>query len=265
MTLGQRSRQSVALVVVASLGVLLIALPLVAVLVRIPWSSAWSGITSHSALTALRISLETSIPAALISTILGVPMAWLLARSSSRVGSAMRAVVLVPMVLPPVVGGIALLTALGRRGVFGRFLYDWFGWSLPFTRTAVVVAQIFVALPFLILSVEAAFRQMDHRTVDAARTLGAGPLRLFSQVALPAVWPAVGAGALLAWARALGEFGASITFAGSFPGRTQTLPMAVYAQLEVDYRQCLVLSLLMIALSIAVIASMRHRWFGVSR
>jgi molybdate transport system permease protein len=164
------------------------------------------------------------------------------------------------MVLPPVVGGIALLALLGRRGVVGQYLYDWFGVSVPFTRTAVVLAQVFVALPFLVVAVESAFRQVDERLEDAARTLGASESYLFRTVAIPVARPAIVAGIVLAWARALGEFGASITFAGSMPGRTQTLPMAVYSQLEIDYRGSLVLSIVMCAISIVVLVALRNRW-----
>jgi len=166
------------------------------------------------------------------------------------------------MVLPPVVGGIALLTAFGRRGIIGHYLYDWFDVSLPFTRTAVVMAQVFAAMPFLVLAVEAAFRQSDKGLEDAARTMGASPTRVFFTVALPAARPAVIAGIALAWARSLGEFGASITFAGSFPGRTQTLPMAVYELVSIDYRLSLVLSLVLIFISVGVLAAMRDRWMA---
>jgi molybdate transport system permease protein len=164
------------------------------------------------------------------------------------------------MVLPPVVGGIALLTAFGRQGIVGQYLYDWFNVSLPFTRTAVVMAQVFVAMPFLVLAVEAAFRQSDQGLEEAACTMGASPSRVFFTIALPAARPAIIAGIALAWARSLGEFGASITFAGSFPGRTQTLPMAVYELVSIDYRLSLVLSLVLIFISVAVLAAMRDRW-----
>ena len=172
----------------------------------------------------------------------------------------LRVVCITPMVLPPVVGGIALLTAFGRKGIVGQYLYDWFNISLPFTRSAVVMAQVFVAIPFLVLAVEASFRQSGRELEDAARTLGASPSRVFFTVALPAARPAIVAGLALAWARSLGEFGASITFAGSFPGRTQTLPMAVYELVSVDYRLSLVLSLVLIFISVGGLATMRDRW-----
>lgn len=244
-----------------AVAVLFLALPLTAMLVRVPWTSAWETLSVGTNRSALWISIQTSVISALVCCVVGVPLAWILARSRSRHIWLVRSLCILPMVLPPVVGGIALLALLGRRGVVGQYLYDWFDLSIPFTRTAVVLAQVFVALPFLVVAVESAFRQADVRVEDAARTLGASELRVFRTVALPVARPAIAAGVVLAWARALGEFGASITFAGSLPGRTQTLPMAVYSQLEVDYRGSLVLSVLMCAISLAVLVTLRDRWF----
>lgn len=258
------TRVAVGLRLVAGLAAAFITLPLVAVFVRTPWSELWSILSASSTRKALVVSLETSVVAAVVSCALGVPLAWVFARSSFRGKALLRVVSLTPMVLPPVVGGIALLSAFGRRGLAGRFLDEWWGVSLPFTKTAVVIAQVFVAMPFLVLAVEAAFRQSDQRLEEAARTLGAGPARVFFTVALPGARSAIGAGLVLAWARSLGEFGASITFAGSFPGRTQTVPMAVYELVSVDYRLSLVLSLVLIVLSMAVLASMRETWLGGS-
>ncbi len=244
----------------AGIAATFVALPLISILVRTPWSDLGNMLSQKSTRDALSISLQTSIIAALISCAFGVPLAWLLARSNARGLSALRVICITPMVLPPVVGGIALLTAFGRQGLVGRFLYDWFDVSLPFTRTAVVMAQVFVAMPFLVLAVEASFRQSDKGLEEAARTMGASPSRVFFTIALPAARPAIIAGLALAWARSLGEFGASITFAGSFPGRTQTLPMAVYELVSVDYRLSLVLSLVLILISVGVLAAMRDRW-----
>jgi len=255
-----KQRTSPSLKVLAGIAAAFIALPLLSILVRTPWSDLGNMLSQKSTRDALSISLQTSIIAALISCAFGVPLAWLLARSQSRGLSALRVICITPMVLPPVVGGIALLTAFGRQGLVGRFLYDWFDVSLPFTRTAVVMAQVFVAMPFLVLAVEASFRQSDKGLEEAARTMGASPSRVFFTVALPAARPAIMAGLALAWARSLGEFGASITFAGSFPGRTQTLPMAVYELVSVDYRLSLVLSLVLILISVGVLAAMRDRW-----
>ena len=251
---------SPSLKIVAGIAATFVALPLLSILVRAPWSDLGEMLSQKSTRDALSISLQTSVIAALISCLFGVPLAWLLARSRARGLSALRVVCITPMVLPPVVGGIALLTAFGRQGLVGRFLYDWWDISLPFTRTAVVMAQVFVAMPFLVLAVEASFRQSDKGLEEAARTMGASPSRVFFTIALPAARPAIIAGLALAWARSLGEFGASITFAGSFPGRTQTLPMAVYELVSVDYRLSLVLSLVLIFISVGVLAAMRDRW-----
>jgi molybdate transport system permease protein len=166
------------------------------------------------------------------------------------------------MVLPPVVGGVALFAAFGRRGLVGRPLYDWFDIRLTFTTMGVVMAETFVSMPFLVLSVEAGLRGLDRRTEDAARTLGASRWYAFRRVTLPALRPALIAGAVLAWARALGEFGATITFAGNLPGETQTMPLAVYLALERDTGQALVLSFVLIVVSFAVLLGLRDRWLG---
>jgi molybdate transport system permease protein len=197
--------------------------------------------------------------------VFGVPLAWLLARVPFPGRGVIRALCTLSMVLPPVVGGVALFAALGRRGLAGRWLYEWFDVTIPFTTAAVVVAETFVAMPFLVLTVEAALRGLDPRVEDAARTLGASRGYVFRRVTLPAIRPALGAGAVLAWARALGEFGATITFAGNFPGTTQTLPLAVYLQLEVDPREAIVLSLVLIAVSFVVLVGLRDRWLGGAR
>jgi molybdate transport system permease protein len=161
-----------------------------------------------------------------------------------------------------VVGGVALFFSFGRRGLFGQYLYDWFGFRLPFTTHGVIVAQTFVAMPFLVLTMEGALRQLDRRFEDAARTLGASRGYVFRRVTLPAVRPALIAGAVLAWARALGEFGATITFAGNFPGTTQTMPLAIYLALESNPAEALVLSMVLIFVSFAVLIGLRDRWLG---
>ena len=253
-------RTSRALSAVAFVAAAFVLLPLAGLAVRMPWSDAWSLMSSVPVRRAAWVSVSTSLTAAVLSVLLGVPLAWWLARSGSRLVGPVRSAVITPMVMPPVVAGIALLTVFGRRGVLGRFLLDWWGVSIPFTRTAVVMAQLLVAMPFLVVAAESAFRQLDTGLEDAARTLGAGPWTVFSRVALPGARAAVGAGAALAWARSLGEFGATITFAGSFPGRTQTLPMSVYELVSTDYRLSLVLSFVMMAVAVAVIAALRGRW-----
>jgi molybdate transport system permease protein len=230
-------------------------------IIRAPWADAADVLTSRSALLALRLSLVTATTAALITLVLGVPLAWLLARPTLPGAALLRALVTVPLVLPPVVGGVALFSLLGRSGLLGRPLYAVTGFSFPFTPYAVVLAQVFVALPFLVLAVEGALRAADRRYEDAAATLGANPLRVFSRVTLPLVAPGIAAGTVLAWARALGEFGATITFAGNFPGTTRTMPLEVYLALETDPGAALLLSVLLLGASIFVLVLLRDRWF----
>lgn len=249
-------------VMLALVAVAFFALPLLGLLWRAPWSSAWGYLTDDDALTALRLSLICSFWATALSVLFGVPLAWVLARVDFPGRRFVRALCTLSMVLPPVVGGVALFFALGRRGLFGQWLDRWFGFRLPFTTWGVVVAQTFVAMPFLVLTVEAALRQHDHRIDDAARTLGGSPWYVFRRVTLPMVRPALVAGAVLAWARALGEFGATITFAGNFSGRTQTAPLAVYVALQADPDAAIALSLVMLALSIAVLGLLRGRWLS---
>lgn len=253
-------RMSRPLSVVAGVAAASVVLPIIGLAVRMPWSDAWSLVSAAPTRRAAWVSLSTSVVAASVSLLLGVPLAWWLARSASRAVGLVRSVVITPMVMPPVVAGIALLTVFGRRGVVGQWLFEWWGITIPFTRTAVVMAQVLVAMPFLVVAVESAFRQLDDGLEDAARTLGASPWVVFSRIALPGARGAVGAGLALAWARSLGEFGATITFAGSFPGRTQTLPMSVYELVSTDYRLSLVLSFMMMMVAVAVIAALRGKW-----
>jgi molybdate transport system permease protein len=241
------------------------ALPFAGVLWRVPWSRA-SGILRDGAVReALRLSLECSLWASALSLVFGVPLAWMLARLSFPGRGLVRALCTLSMVLPPVVAGVALFFSFGRRGLFGKYLDSSLGITLPFTTAGVVVAQTFVSMPFLVLTVEAALRQADLRFEDAARTLGASRWYVFRRVTLPTIRPAVIAGAVLAWARALGEFGASITFAGNFPGRTRTVPIATYLALETDPEAALVLSLVLIAVSFLVLLTLRDRWLGATR
>ena len=244
----------------AMLALLLLLLPLLGLLIRAPWGDAAEVLGSAEALQALRLSLVTATIATVIVVLLGVPLAWLLARPGFRSASLLRALVTVPLVLPPVVGGVALFTVLGRSGLLGRPLYELTGFAFPFTSYAVVLAQVFVALPFLVLSVEGALRASDRRFEEAAATLGARPVTVFRRVTLPLVGPGIAAGAVLAWARALGEFGATITFAGNFPGTTRTMPLQVYLALETDPDAALLLSVLLLAVSVAVLVLLRERW-----
>jgi molybdate transport system permease protein len=249
--------------VLAAGALALVVLPLAGLLERVPWTSLVSDLEAHDAATALRLSLETSLGALALSVGLGVPLAWILARHRFPGRSLIRAVVTLPMVLPPVVGGIALLFAFGRRGIAGQLLYNLTGWRLVFNTSGAIVAEAFVAMPFLIVTTEAAFRSMDRGPEEAAATLGASPAYRFRRVTLPAVAPALGAGAALSWARALGEFGATITFAGNFPGTTQTTPLLVYLDIESGNQgTALALSLVLLAVSLAVLVGLRDRWLG---
>lgn len=247
---------------IAAIAVAFFALPFIGLLWRVPWDDAWSLLTTTASLTALRLSLETSVAATVLSVVLGVPLAWVLARYGFPGRRLVRALCLLSLVLPPVVGGVALFAAYGRRGMLGDPLFEWFGVRLPFSTAGVVLAQTFIAMPFLVLTVEAALRGLDRRDEDAARSLGASRWYAFRRVTLPTIRPALLAGAVLAWARALGEFGATITFAGNFPGRTQTVPLSVYLALESNPGQALVLSVLMIGVSFVVLLSLRDRWLG---
>jgi molybdate transport system permease protein len=231
-------------------------------LIRAPWATLPQRLTQPGVLAALRLSLITATLATGVSLLLGVPLAWLLARTRFPGRRFARALVTVPLVLPPVVGGVALLLVFGRRGLLGGWLDATFGISLPFTTAGVVVAETFVAMPFLVISVEGALRGADARCEEAAATLGAGPWTAFRRVTLPLIAPGVAAGAVLCWARALGEFGATITFAGNFPGRTQTMPLAVYLALEQDLDAAIVLSLVLLVVSVAILVALRERWVG---
>jgi molybdate transport system permease protein len=252
--------------VLAAVAVLLFALPLIGLLQRAGWSSLWHDLTASATRDALGLSLECSLWSTALSVVLGVPLAWVLARGEFRGRSLLRALVLLPMVLPPVVGGVALLFAFGRsNGLVGPWLYDTFGIQLTFHKSGVVLAETFVAMPFLVLTVEGGLRSIDTRYEDAAATLGAGQWTTFRRVTLRFLAPSLAAGAALAWARALGEFGATITFAGNIAGRTQTTPLAVYLLLETQPTTAIALSLVLLAVSVVVLVSLRDRWFAVRR
>ena len=248
------------LAVPATVAVLFLLLPLLGLLLRAPWRRLGPALADAQALDALRLSLLTASAATILSLVLGVPLAFALARSRVRGIGLLRALVTLPLVLPPVVGGVALLLAFGRRGVVGSRLDNWFGITLPFTTTGVVIAEAFVAMPFLVVTVEGALRGSDLGLEEAAQTLGASRLTVFRRVTLPLILPSLLAGSVLCWARALGEFGATITFAGNFPGRTQTMPLAVYLALESDPDAAIALSLVLLAVSVAVLALLRERW-----
>jgi molybdate transport system permease protein len=237
-----------------------LVLPLAGLVVRAPWGRLWSVLSASDATQALQLSLLTASAATAISVVIGVPLAWVLARGSFPGQRILRALVTLPLVLPPVVGGVALLLAFGRTGIVGRYLDSWFGLTIPFSPLAVVMAETFVAMPFLIVTVEGALRSADQGFEEAAATLGASRMTVFRRVTVPMIIPSLGAGAVLCWARALGEFGATITFAGSFPGRTETMPIAVYYALEIDPDAAVVLSLVLLLVSVVVLVTLRDRW-----
>lgn len=253
-----RERVHPVVAVLAALGLAFVVVPLAALAIRAPWSSVRGSLSSSGAWTALRLSVQVSLSAAFLAVGLGLPIAWVLARGRVPGRAVMRALVVLPLVLPPVVGGIALLAALGRSGVAGRYLAD-LGIRLPFTTAGAVVAATFVSMPLVVLAAEAGLRSIDARLEGAATTMGASRWYVFRRVTLPLLRPQLVAGAVLAWARALGEFGATITFAGNLAGRTQTLPLAVYQVRETDPGAAVLLSLLLVALSLVVLILLRDR------
>lgn len=244
----------------AAVGALLVVLPLVALLTRVSWGDLPALLTSDSSRAALLLSLRTSAVSTLLCLILGVPLALVLARSEARALGALRAVVLLPLVLPPVVGGIALIYTFGRLGLLGNTL-EVLGIQIAFSTTAVVIAQTFVALPFLVVSLEGSLRTAGQRYEQVAATLGASPSTVLRRITLPLVLPGVASGAVLSFARALGEFGATITFAGSLEGVTRTLPLEIYLQRETDPDAAVALSLLLVVVAVTVIALVRGREF----
>jgi molybdate transport system permease protein len=248
-------------VVPAALAVAFLAIPLFGLLGQVSWGRLLGELGEPQVRVALRLSLVCSLGAVGISLLIGVPLAYLLARVDFPGHNVVRALTTLPMVLPPVVGGVALLLAFGRRGLAGQWLDRAFGITLPFTTAGAILAEAFVAMPFLIITTEAGLRAMDRRFEDAAATLGAGRWTTFRRVTLPLIGPSLGAGAALCWARALGEFGATITFAGNLPGTTQTMPLAVYLALENDLQAAIALSLVLLVVSLALLIAMRDRWF----
>jgi len=255
------SRIPILLLVPAGLALGFLAVPLAGLLARTPWGSLGAELATPRVLEALRLSLVCSLGAVGVSLLLGVPLAFLLARVEFPGRNLVRGLTTLSMVLPPVVGGVALLLAFGRRGLVGRWLDQWFGITLPFTTAGAILAEAFVAMPFLVISTEAGLRAMDRRYEDAAATLGAGRWTILRRVTLPLIAPSLGAGIALCWARALGEFGATITFAGNLPGVTQTMPLAVYLALETDLQAAIALSLVLLVVSLAVLVALRGRWF----
>jgi len=248
--------------VLVAVGLLLVflGLPLLSLLLRVPPRELWARLLMPASLTALRLSLETSVLATVAVMALGLPTAYLLATRRFRGKHALEALVELPMVLPPTVAGVGLLLAFGRAGLAGRALGA-LGLSIPFTTLAVVLAQLFVSCPFFISAATAGLREVEPRYADAAATLGAGPGYTFRRVLMPLALPSILAGAAMSWARALGEFGATIMFAGNLPGKTQTLPLAVYIGLQTDIQTAVALSVILLILSFTLLLGLRlaHR------
>ena len=251
-------------VLLALVAVAFFTLPLIGLLRRVPWSDLWDTLREPAARDAIRLSIECSLWSTFFSLLFGVPLAYVLARARFPGRSLVRALVVLPMVVPPVVGGVALLYAFQRNnGLVGGLIYDLFDFQFTFSKWGVILAETFVAMPFLVITVEAGLRSIDRRYEDAASSLGAGRWTVFRRITLPMIAPALIAGAALAWARALGEFGATITFAGNIQGRTQTTPLAVYLLLESDPSVAIGLSIVLLAVCVAVLAFLRDRWLGV--
>jgi len=260
LTRGALGRPPAVLLVPATLGAALLVVPTLSLMVQTPWHDFFSLVTSTAVLQALWLTALASVATVIACLILGTPLAWLLARVDFRGRSLLRAAVLVPLVLPPVVAGVALVTALGRTGLVGRWLYEWFDVTLPYTTTAVVLAHTFVSIPFYILSVEGALRAGGDELDLVAATLGADRWTTFRRVSLPLALPGVVAGSALAWARSLGEFGATITFAGNYPGTTQTMPSKIYTALQSQPDVARTWSMILLLVSVGVLALLRNRW-----
>jgi len=250
------------LLVLSSVAVLFLVVPLVGLVARSPWRRLPDLLTDPVAVEALRLSLLTSAAATLLCLVFGLPLAWLLSRVAFRGRGILRALVTVPLVLPPVVAGVALLAAFGRNGVLGGPLYDWTGSTVPFTTLAVVLAHTFVAMPFFVISVEGALRASAGQYDVVAAVLGASRWLTFTRVTVPMALPGIAAGMILGFARSLGEFGATITFAGNYPGTTQTMPLLTYVELNRDPETAYALSLAMLAVCLVILGLLRERWIG---
>lgn len=248
------------LVVPGVLAATFLILPLVTLVADTPWSTFLDQLASTEVRQALWLTGLTSLVTVALCLVLGTPLAWLLARIDFPGRSLLRAAVTVPLVLPPVVGGVALATALGRNGFLGSILRETTGLTIPYTTTAVVIAHTFVALPFFVISVEGALRAAGSEFDVVAATLGATRWTTFRRVTLPLAIPGVIAGSVLAWARSLGEFGATITFAGNYPGTTQTMPSLIYTTLQSDPEVARTLSMILLVASVGILAALRNRW-----
>jgi len=255
-------RPPLLLLLPGSLGAALLVVPLVALVLDTPWRDLGTQLADPAVRDALWLSALTSALTVGLCVLLGTPLAWLLARVEFPGRRLLRGLVAVPLVLPPVVAGVALVAALGRNGLVGAPLLAATGWTIPYTTAAVVLAHTFVSLPFFVLSVEGALRTAGERFDVVAATLGADRGTTFRRVTLPLALPGLAAGCVLAWARSLGEFGATITFAGNFPGSTQTMPSLIYTTLQADPAAARTLSMLLLVVSIGVLVGLRRRWLG---
>ena len=248
------------LLVPALVAATFLVVPLATLVIATPWSRFFELLGTEAVRDALGITALTSVATVIACLLLGTPLAWLLARVEFRGRSLLRAAVTVPLVLPPVVAGVALVTALGRNGLIGGLLRDLTGVTIPYTTVAVVLAHTFASMPFYVLAVEGALRASGEEYDVVAASLGATRWTTFRRITLPLALPGVLAGAILAWARSLGEFGATITFAGNYPGTTQTMPSLIYGALQSDPEVARTLSMILLIVSVAILASLRNRW-----
>ncbi len=256
-------RPPLLLVVPAAVAALFLVVPLVALVLETPWRNLWTLVRTEEVLDALRLTVITSLATVVVCVVAGTPLAWVLARVPFRGRGLLRAAVVVPLVLPPVVAGVTLIAAFGRGRLIGGPLEDLTGYTIPFTTVAVVLAHSFVAMPFYVLAVEGAFRSSGAGLDTVAATLGAGRWTTFRRVTLPLALPGLVAGCALAWARSLGEFGATITFAGNYQGTTRTMPSLIYTELQRDDEVARTLSLILLVVSIVTLAALRDRWLRV--
>ena len=250
------------LLAIGTLGFVLLAIPFIGLAQRTPWSSFVQIATEETVLRSISLSMIIATSSAIICIILGIPLGWILARAKFRGLKIIRAVILLPMVLPPVAGGTALLFALGRKGFIGAKLNSWFGITLPFTTAGAIIAATFVALPFFVLTIESSAIELDSKLEEASLNLGATPVRTFFTVTLPMLRSSILAGIALSWARALGEFGATITFAGDNPEQTRTLPLQLFVALETNPERAMVIGMLMVVISLSVLVTLRGNWLG---
>ncbi|MBO0844883.1 MAG: molybdate ABC transporter permease subunit [Nocardioides sp.] len=253
-------RAPLLLLVPGAVAALLLVVPLLTLVADTPWGQLRDQLTSRAVRDALWLTALASVLTVVLCLLLGTPLAWLLARVDFPGRSLVRAAVIVPLVLPPVVAGVALVTALGRTGFVGRPLDAAFGITIPYTTPAVVIAHTFVSMPFYVLSVEGALRSSGEQYDAVAATLGADRWTTFRRITLPLAIPGVVAGAALAWARSLGEFGATITFAGNYPGTTQTMPSLIYTELQADPLVARTVSMVLLVVCVVVLALLRNRW-----